>query len=344
MRRVRIVGGGLAGLTLGIALRRNAVPVTIFEAGSYPRHRVCGEFVSGIRPEALSELGIADLMLQAERPQETVWYEGERELFRGRLPEPAYGVSRHFLDEALAARFCELGGELRTGQRGATDAAGEGTVQACGRRVQGAKASASGWVGLKAHFTGLEMRTDLEIHFGNGAYVGVTRVEGGWSNVTGLFWRGAISAEAGGGNALYNALVEGGMEGMAVRLKHARLREGSFKGVNRFALGWQAGYGRGVRIGDAAAIIPPLTGNGMTMALQGALGALGPLRAWSEERQNWAQTERAVVSLQRRTFARRLAWAAGFQSILMSPPLRRWAAAAIRHGWVSFETLCRRVR
>lgn len=76
-----------------------------------------------------------------------------------------------------------------------------------------------------------------------------------------------------------------------MRLKHAGLREGSLKGVNLFALRWKAGYGRAVRIGDAAAIIPPLTGNGMAMALQGAL------RAWSEVRQNWAQTERAVVSL-----------------------------------------------
>ena len=42
-----IVGGGLAGLTLGIGLRQRGVPVTVYEAGRYPRHRVCGEFISG---------------------------------------------------------------------------------------------------------------------------------------------------------------------------------------------------------------------------------------------------------------------------------------------------------
>ena len=47
MKPVTIVGGGLAGLTLGIALRENSVPVHIYEAGTYPRHRVCGEFISG---------------------------------------------------------------------------------------------------------------------------------------------------------------------------------------------------------------------------------------------------------------------------------------------------------
>ena len=44
---IQIVGGGLAGLTLGIALRKKEIPVAIFEAGNYPRHRVCGEFISG---------------------------------------------------------------------------------------------------------------------------------------------------------------------------------------------------------------------------------------------------------------------------------------------------------
>ena len=45
---VQIIGGGLAGLTLGLGLRQRDVPVTIHEAGNYPRHRVCGEFSNGI--------------------------------------------------------------------------------------------------------------------------------------------------------------------------------------------------------------------------------------------------------------------------------------------------------
>jgi 2-polyprenyl-6-methoxyphenol hydroxylase-like FAD-dependent oxidoreductase len=44
---ITIVGGGLAGLTLGIGLRRRGVPAALWEAGHYPRHRVCGEFICG---------------------------------------------------------------------------------------------------------------------------------------------------------------------------------------------------------------------------------------------------------------------------------------------------------
>jgi 2-polyprenyl-6-methoxyphenol hydroxylase-like FAD-dependent oxidoreductase len=344
MRPVTIVGGGLAGLALGTALRQRAVPVTVLEAGTYPRHRVCGEFISGIREEALHALGIADSLAAAERPEETVWYEGGRAFFNGRLPERAYGVSRYFLDQALAERLCALGGELITGRRFVCEEAAEGTVLACGRPARAGKESPEGWLGLKAHFGGLEALADLEVHFGHGAYVGVTRVEEGWSNVTGLFWRGAISSSGGGGNALQRAVAAAGMAALGTRLDRAQLREGSLKGVNRFELGWQPGFGRGVRIGDAAAIIPPLTGNGMTMALQGALAALEPLQAWSTGLLDWTATERAVAETQRRLFRSRLRWAAALQCILMRPLLRKWCAASLRHGWVSFETLYRKVR
>ena len=36
---VEIIGGGLAGLALGLALQRRGVPVMVFEAHDYPRHR-----------------------------------------------------------------------------------------------------------------------------------------------------------------------------------------------------------------------------------------------------------------------------------------------------------------
>ena len=62
---ITIVGGGLAGLTLGIGLRQRGVPVTVWEAGHYPRHRVCGEFISGRGQETLSRLGLRELLERA---------------------------------------------------------------------------------------------------------------------------------------------------------------------------------------------------------------------------------------------------------------------------------------
>src|ERR1017187_5908771 len=64
-KTITIVGGGLAGLTLGIGLRQREVPVKIFEAGNYPRHRVCGEFISGNGQAVLDRLGLLARFEQA---------------------------------------------------------------------------------------------------------------------------------------------------------------------------------------------------------------------------------------------------------------------------------------
>ena len=75
MKEVTIVGGGLTGLSLGIALRRARVPVILHEAGQYPRHRVCGEFINGVGEETLARLGIADLFSGVLRHEE--WRSGK---------------------------------------------------------------------------------------------------------------------------------------------------------------------------------------------------------------------------------------------------------------------------
>ena len=43
---VAIIGGGLAGLSLSIDLRKRGFSVVVIEKGNYPRHKVCGEYIS----------------------------------------------------------------------------------------------------------------------------------------------------------------------------------------------------------------------------------------------------------------------------------------------------------
>ena len=46
MRAVHVVGGGPAGVMAAFAAMRGGVPVQIFEKSAFPRHKVCGEFLS----------------------------------------------------------------------------------------------------------------------------------------------------------------------------------------------------------------------------------------------------------------------------------------------------------
>ena len=46
MRAVHVVGGGPAGVWAAFAAMREGAPARIFEKSAFPRHKVCGEFLS----------------------------------------------------------------------------------------------------------------------------------------------------------------------------------------------------------------------------------------------------------------------------------------------------------
>ena len=74
--KIVIVGAGPAGAALAIHLAGRKFQVCLIEREKFPRHKLCGEFIS---PECLShfrELGVLDSMLSAggERITQTVFY------------------------------------------------------------------------------------------------------------------------------------------------------------------------------------------------------------------------------------------------------------------------------
>ena len=254
-------------MALGIGLSRRGVPVRVHEAGTYPRHRVCGEFMNGVTADTLAILGIEDLLADAQRHEVTRWFRSGREVHGARLPRPALAISRFRLDERLRRRFCELGGELVTRSRVRREDR-PGLVWAAGRAIE----KEGAWIGLKCHVEGLRVSGDLEMHLGDGAYVGMTPVEDGFVNVCGLFPRRGLPAGEKKVALLLAALRVYGLEGLAEKIEAAGYRDGSFVGAAGFALGRQKALPGMCSLGDAEAIIPPFTGNGMSMAFEAAVG------------------------------------------------------------------------
>src|SRR6516162_10086613 len=127
---ITIIGGGLAGLTLGIGLRQRDIPVTIQEAGSYPRHRVCGEFISGSGQAVLERLGLLDSLRKAGAiyARTVMFICGGAKSPARQLAAPALCLSRYKMDALLAERFQQVGGELRTQSRWTSDNDGDGIV------------------------------------------------------------------------------------------------------------------------------------------------------------------------------------------------------------------------
>lgn len=342
MKKVEIAGGGLAGLSLGIALRRHGVPVRVVEAGAYPRHRVCGEFISGVTDEELVALGIDDVLEDAVRSQSTVWFDEGGEVLRAELPGAARGVSRYCLDLRLSDRLQELGGEVATGQRheGSREGGQEGWVMAVGRPKR-----ASNWLGLKAHYSNLPLQAGLEVHVSAKGYVGLTAVEAGRVNVCGLFERGEMLGAGSRARAVTQAVREAGLVTLAQRLEAAEVDVKSVTGVKQFLLGWQPRAGPDeLRLGDQAAMIPPFTGNGMSMAFQSALDAVEPLVTWSAGGCEWRTAVAKVRQAHRRRFAARLRWSWLLHGLLLNASARHVCLGLVRQGWLPFATIYRRVR
>jgi 2-polyprenyl-6-methoxyphenol hydroxylase-like FAD-dependent oxidoreductase len=321
LRPITIAGGGLAGLTLGIALRDRGVPVTVWEAGSYPRHRVCGEFISGEGLGVLERLGLAVRLRQAGAVElRTAQFVCGRVRSPVRtLPRPALGCSRNVLDALLAAEFQRGGGELRVNARWPAAEMGEGVVLASGRRLASGDGAVQ-WFGIKAHVpagAALGLAADLEMHVLRDGYVGINRIGGGEVNVCGLFRRrdGARRAESkldwlrGEPGSSLRERLEGvefdpatvcAVAGLELRPRRAAARQECC-------------------VGDALTMTPPATGNGMSMAFESAELARDPLRDFSEGKLDWRTAQDEIARRCDAAFTRRLAWARWLQWLMASP-------------------------
>ena len=112
---ILIIGGGVAGCAASIALARKGRSVTLIEREPTPRHKVCGEFLSGEALEDLRVLGIHVTSLGAV-PIDYVRLAAARRAATARLPFPAKSLSRKALDTALIAEAIAAGVRVERGR------------------------------------------------------------------------------------------------------------------------------------------------------------------------------------------------------------------------------------
>ncbi len=331
MKPITIVGGGLAGLTLGIALRREGVPVTLHEAGQYPRHRVCGEFLSGRGVEILRELGIYEAALAAgAREAKTLkFFSGDTGTPIVDMPEPALCISRYRLDALLVDAFLKHGGELHTGSR-YKGGYGEGVIQATGRQVQ-TEVAGWRWIGIKAHALNVSLEADLEMHLQEDSYVGLCRVEGERVNVCGLFRSKEVIPDL---KKVWEKWLTGACgRALTEKCPNIIFDKDSLCVVAGLPVKSFQNSDTGVfSVGDAVTMIPPVTGNGMSLAIESAWKAEEIVREFAAGRISWETAQELARQGYTRSYDRRLRWAAWLQKGVFSP-LVRGLVVRSRSAW-----------
>jgi len=96
-----IIGGGLAGLTSAIHLSKSNFKVLLIEKNSYPKHKICGEYVSNEVLPYLKFLGFNPFDFGAKQISNFELTTHNNEIIKANLPLGGFGISRYQMDFQL---------------------------------------------------------------------------------------------------------------------------------------------------------------------------------------------------------------------------------------------------
>ena len=253
-RAITVIGAGPAGCAAALAALNAGAAVTLYEKSRFPRHKVCGEFLSPELLPILESLGVRDSFLAAgpARLSQVVLRMGSREK-RFALPEPAYSLSRYALDQLLLNAAARRGAQVRIERAAAEDLAQVPLVIAHGRQAPSSKGGRL--FGFKAHFRG-PVENAVEMFFFRGGYVGVSPVEQGAVNVCGLAREELLQAEGFRPEALFPQNLKDRLASL----------ERAFDWLVTGPLVFHSEFDRPAEAylaGDALGFIDPFTGSGI---------------------------------------------------------------------------------
>lgn len=108
-----IIGGGLAGLSAACSLSQKGRQVLLLEKSDYPRHKVCGEYVSREVLPFLSSMGFNPFEIGAVEISEFSLFDEKGNRVDSALPLGGFGLSRYAFDHGLYKLALNSGCEVR---------------------------------------------------------------------------------------------------------------------------------------------------------------------------------------------------------------------------------------
>lgn len=332
-REVAIVGTGPAGAVLAALLAARGVAVTLLDRETFPRDKLCGEFLSYDALPLVERLGV-DLTGAPRIGRCRVT--ARHRTYEFALPHAARGISRLRLDAALVAAARAAGAHVVEGE----------TVSSL--EIPRARVVVGAWgrwgrldaqlgrpfvrdrsrrhFGFKRHYRAIAGQTAgaqdvIELYSFARGYLGVSGVEEGITNICGLVHASRLAGHKGRWETFVDAIraEEPALDAMYARYEPA---QENFLTSEPVIFRARSPVERGVfMIGDASGVIDPLTGNGMAMAIQSALLVAPLVLRLLEREQDRAAIEQEYRARHAAMFASRIAWSRRVAALLSRPGL-----------------------
>jgi flavin-dependent dehydrogenase len=362
-----VVGAGPAGSAASTLLARGGRRVLLLEKDSFPRPKVCGEFLSSDALPTLEKLGVRAAVERAgpERiDRGSIHWPGGRSVFF-RLPAPAYGVSRLLLDDLLARGALDAGADTRfaarvTSVEGASpdgfrvrfsqgrterEVRSRFVVGAWGRwdaldreLDRGFRLARSRYIGWSRDYAcdTARLAGQVRLYVFAGGYCGLSRVEGERVNLAGVIAESVLRRQRAGWEGVL-ASAKGSNPALAADLAVLTPGPIGFLGTGPVFFTAKPPSEEGILMaGDAAGVIDPFSGEGQAAAL-----ATGILAGETIERAlagNFSPAETAALYTQawKSANARRFTWSSLLRRFILHPRLGAAAAGLAGEKLVGF--------
>jgi menaquinone-9 beta-reductase len=293
---IAVIGGGLAGLALAIQSARAGYKVILFEKEQYPFHKVCGEYISLESWDFLEDLGVPLSQMNLPVIRRLLVSAPNGTKTEQALPLGGFGISRYKLDSMLAdiavaagvqvlqstkVDNVELGNEMFAVQFSGKSIRAKMAAGAFGKRsnldikwkrkfAQKQDNNLNNYIGVKYHIK-IDWPDDLiALHNFKDGYCGISRIEDGLSCLCYLTTAKNLK-ESGNSIAVMEENILQTNPHLSNIFTTAERKWTVPVTISQISFDKKEQVSNHILfMGDAAGMITPLCGNGMSMALLGS--------------------------------------------------------------------------
>lgn len=353
---VAVIGGGLAGLALSVQLARKGHSVIVFEKENYPFHKVCGEYISLESWDFLVSLGVDLGMMGLPIIKKLQLSALNGRLFERKLPLGGFGISRYLLDDELAKIARNSGVQVQENVKVndvimTSDSFHIKTTRgdyyaeiACGtygkrsnldiRRkrafVLAPKNRLNNYIGVKYHVR-INFPTDtIALHNFRKGYCGLSKVESDKYCLCYLTTADNLHKSGGSITEMERTILSKNPRIKKILTESERMFEPPVT-ISQISFDKKEQVqDHLLMIGDAAGMITPLCGNGMSMALHGSKLAAKTIHRFLEGKISRKVMEETYSREWQKQFGRRLRAGRMVQRLFISPGLANAVIRVIR--------------